>query len=251
VTDLPDHDSLLARRFAALATPDAGDWLEVHRRARRARVRKAALLVAAAIAAILVAAPAVGLPRVVVDWVGAEPAPKDTQVLFQQLVGGEGAPPGLDPRVIPNAARKVTTMEHEGREHVLWVAPTARGGFCFLWIHGSGGCVADRALPQVPTRPGERNPLLLGTNWRGNGEVWTEIDGALLLPETDRLTLEYVDGSESDIPFVWVTAPIDAGFYRYWIPPEHRELGHELAAIVARDHDGRVLARRLSPHVAT
>ena len=247
MTEMPDHESLLAARFAALATSDAGDWLDVRRRARRSRVRKTALVLAAAIAAILVAAPAVGLPRVIVDWVGAEPAPHDMQVEFDQLVGGAGGPLQFDPRVIPNAARKVTTVEHEGKEHVLWVAPTARGGFCLLWIHGSGGCIADRELPRVPTRPGELNPLLLGATWGGNGSAVTQVDGALLAPETDRLTLEYVDGSESDIPVVWVSAPIDAGFYRYWIPPEHREPGHEAGALVARDHDGTVLARQLNP----
>ena len=61
MTEMPDHESLLAARFAALATPDAGDWLDVRRRARRGRVRKAALVLAAAIAAMLVAAPALGL----------------------------------------------------------------------------------------------------------------------------------------------------------------------------------------------
>ena len=181
MTEMPDHESLLAARFAALATPDAGDWLDVRRRARRGRVRKAALVLAAAIAAMLVAAPALGLrPHVIVEWLGAEPAPQDVQVEFEQLVGGPGGPLEFDPRVIPNAARKVTTVEHEGKEHVLWVAPTARGGFCLLWIHGSGGCIADRELPRVPTRPGELNPLLLGANWQGNGSVVTQVDGALL-----------------------------------------------------------------------
>src|SRR6188472_3676806 len=111
MSEMPDRESLLATRFAALTTPDPGDWLDVRRRARRSRVRKAALLLAAAIAAMLVAAPALGLrPRVIVGWLGAEPAPHDTQVEFDQLVGGAGGPLQFDPQVIPNAARKVTTV---------------------------------------------------------------------------------------------------------------------------------------------
>src|SRR4029079_18508787 len=101
----------------------------LRRRAQLSRVRKAALLLAAAIAAIVVAAPAVGLPRVVpalprvvTGWFDAELAPQDTQVEFQMLLGG--GPVWGDPRVIPNTARKVTTMEYGGKEHVLWVAPT-------------------------------------------------------------------------------------------------------------------------------
>jgi hypothetical protein len=249
VTDIPDRDSLFARRFAALATPDAGDWLDVRRRARRGRVRKAAVVLAAAIAAILVAAPAVGLPRVVVDWVRAEPAPNDTQVWFQELVARPGGPLENDPRVPPNSARRVTTLEHDGKEHVLWVAPTTRGGFCFLWTDLFGGCVTDRER-RTSGRPGDLNAFLLGASWQGNGEVLTQGGGSLLLPETARLTLEYADGSESDIPVVWVSAPIDAGFYLYFIPREHRELGRELVALVARDRDGKVLARQLSPMAA-
>ena len=248
MTEMPDHESLLAARFAALATPDAGDWLDVRRRARRGRVRKAALVLAAAIAAMLVAAPALGLrPHVIVEWLGAEPAPQDVQVWFQQLVARPGGPLENDPRVPPNSARRVTTVEHDGTEHVLWVAPTTRGGFCFSWTDLFGGCVADRELPRTSGRPGELNPILLGASWQGNGEVLKQGGGSLLLPETNRLTLEYVDGSESEIPVVWVSAPIDAGFYLYWIPPEHREPGHEAAALVARDHDGTVLARQLNP----
>lgn len=244
---MADHDSLLAQRFAALATPDKGDWLDVRRRARRSRVRKAALVLAAAIAAILVAAPAVGLPRVVVDWIGAELAPQDTQVEFQQLVGGAGGPLQFDPRVIPNAARNITTVEHEGKGHVLWVAPTARGGFCFNWTGAFGGCFADRVPPRVPEPRGDLKPFLLGATWGGNSRGVTEVGGSLLAPETDRLTLEYVDGSETDIPVVWVSAPIDAGFYLYFLPPEHRGPEHEAAALVAKDHDGMVLARQLNP----
>jgi hypothetical protein len=245
---MADHDSVLARRFAALATPDPGDWLDVRRRARRSRMRKAALALAATIAVMLVAAPALGLrPRVVVEWLGAKPAPRDTQVWFQQLGGGEGAPAELDPRVIPNAARKVTTVEYEGREHVLWAAPTARGGFCFLWTRAFGGCIADRERPRVQDRSGDRNALLLGASWGGSGRVMTRVGGSLLVPETDRLTLEYPAGSESEIPVVWVSPPIDAGFYYFEIPPEHREAWHEPVALVARDRDGNVLARQVNP----
>ena len=245
MTDMPDHDGLLARRFAALATPDAGDWLDVRRRARRTRMRRGALLLAAAIAAILVAAPALGLHRVIVDWVDAALAPQDVQVEFMQLV--EGVPPRMDPKVIPDSARKVTSVEHEGKEHVLWVAPTRRGGFCFLWTGAFGGCMADRALPRVPASQDEVDPLLLGLSWGRNGNssgVPTLVGGQLLAPETERLTLEYADGSETDIAVVWVSAPIDAGFYLYWIPAEHREEGRHLTAVIARDHDGDVLARK-------
>jgi hypothetical protein len=207
-------------------------------------VRRVALVAAAAIAAIIFAAPALGLHRVVVEWVDAAPAPQDVQADIMQLVSG--APPGMDPRVIPNSARRVTSVEHDGKEHVLWVAPTRGGGFCLLWTGAFGGCMADRAVPQHRESQGEVDPQLLGLTWGRNGNtgVLTMVAGQLPTPEIDRVTLEYADGSETDIPIVWVSPPIDAGFYIYWIPAEHREPERHLTAVVARDHDGDVLARK-------
>ena len=159
MTEMPDHESLLAARFSALATPDAGDWLDVRRRARRSRVRKAALLLAAAIAPIVVAAPAVGLPRVVPElprlvkgWFGAELAPQHTQAEFEQLVEG-AVVPALDPRY-PERGPESHYRGARGKEHVLWVAPTARGGFCLLWITDPAG--ARRPRTATSAKPARR-----------------------------------------------------------------------------------------------
>jgi hypothetical protein len=248
MTEFADYESLLAERFAQLTTADTGDWLDVRRRARRMRVRGAALLAAAVVAAALVTAPALGLHRIVVDWFEAEPAPGRTQLQFLQL--GVGAPPGMDPSVVPNSARKVTELEHDGKVGVLWVAPTKRGGFCVSWTaFFGGGCVSDRAsLPTHVVRyRDDVKPILLGLSVSGDptdGGIVQSFNGSLLEPKTERLVASYADGEEAEVPVVWVTPPIDAGFYAYWIPKEHRRPGRQVTALTALDEADRILARQ-------
>jgi hypothetical protein len=55
--------------------------------------------------------------------------------------------------------------------------------------------------------------------------------------------LEYADGEESAIPVVWVSPPIDAGFFIFWVPAEHQSLGRHAVALVAEDADGKAVAR--------
>ncbi len=239
-----DRDQLLAARFAALKNDaDDADWLDVRRRARGLRARVVAVGAAAALA-VVVAAPALGLHRVIIDWFEAEPAPERVQLEFNRLT--VMAPVGMDTGIIPNTARKVTEVRHDGNVHVLAVAPTRSGGFCFQWTELSGGCRKDRTPPPPPPRASpDLNRFLLGTSWSpdANG-VLQQIGGNLLATETRRLVAEFADGTEAEIPVVWVSPPIDAGFYLYFVPPGHRRPGHHLAALVAEDADGEVIARQ-------
>ena len=238
------EESLLARRFRALASADAGDRLDVRRRARRMRLRQTVLIVAATIVAVVVATPALGLHRAVIDWFEAEPAPAPVQLQFAQLP--VGAPPGMDPGVIANEARRVTEVRRDGKTHVLWVAPTKHGGFCYSWTELWGGCRKDRTPPPMP--PGlspDLNPFLLGVTFGTDAAgVVEQFGGTLLATRTERLVAEFADGDEVEIPIVWVSAPIDAGFYLYWVAAERRRQGRDLTAVAAEDADGDVLARQ-------
>jgi hypothetical protein len=44
------------------------------------------------------------------------------------------------------------------------------------------------------------------------------------------------------LPFVWVSPPIDAGFFAYDVPEHHEQPGHLTAAVIGRDADGNVIA---------
>lgn len=56
--------------------------------------------------------------------------------------------------------------------------------------------------------------------------------------------IAYADGRTSEIPFVWITAPINAGFFLYGIPGAHQRQGHRLVAITFLDSSDRVIQRR-------
>jgi hypothetical protein len=247
MTEMADYESLLAERFAALAIPDRGDWLDVRRRARRMRRRRAALVLAATVAAIAVAAPALGFHGVVVDWFQAEPASQRTQLDFLRL--GVIAPPGMDPGVIPNSARKVMTVQFKGRPHMLAVAPTKSGGFCWQWVRLSGSCVRDRnEVWRGGNDPRDVNLFALGAGFMADEEGTVSlVDGRLLDERIEHLTLEYEDGQSADSPFIWVSPPIDAGFYFFEIPEERQRPGRRAHALLATDGDGKLVARMIFP----
>jgi hypothetical protein len=59
-----------------------------------------------------------------------------------------------------------------------------------------------------------------------------------------RIVIAYADGRTSEIPFVWITAPINAGFFLYAIPGDHQRQGHRLVAITLLDSLDRVVQRQ-------
>lgn len=242
MTEMTDRESLLASRFAALATPDQGDWLEVQRRSRRMQRRRAALILAATLGAVIVAAPALGLHRVIVDWFQAEHASDRTQLEFLQL--GVLAPKGMDPGVIPGSARRVMTARTSKGTYTLSVAPTRTGGFCLQWSDYVGGCTRNRSQ-SYPDEAGSLNASALGATMEVDQEgTVSVVSGSLLGDDIERLVVEYEDGVEAEIPFVWVSAPIDAGFYLFEVPVEHRVRGARATALIATDGEGEEVARQ-------
>jgi hypothetical protein len=51
------------------------------------------------------------------------------------------------------------------------------------------------------------------------------------------------------VPLVWVSPPIDAGFFLYEVPARHRERGHWVRLLVLEDAHGRELARADVPSI--
>lgn len=234
MTEIAENESLLASRFAVLATADRGDWLDVRRRARRMRLRRAALPVAALVAAIVVGS-ALALYKDTIDFWSSPPAPERIVIDFGKMRALGSIRLGAN--VIPGEARKITSVVIEGKPRALYVAPTSDGGFCWRW-HYVGSCGRIRA--DQPS---------LGGGWlESEYGGAAQIHGHLLDSEIRRLELEYEDGERADIPFVWVTAPIDAGFYYFETPPEHLPVGHRAAVLRALDENGDEIARNEYPY---
>ena len=228
-------DQLLTARFAAFPSPlDDSDWLDVRRRAGLERARAWwTLPLAAALAAILVGS-ALAFYRDSIDFWSSPPTPERIVVDFHKM--RDRAAIGLGPNVIPGEARRVASFEIDGKPRGLFVAPTEDGGYCWR-LHFIGSC----------GRTGLTRPAF-SAGWLESdqgGPAW--INGDFLDPEVSRIELEYEDGTVAPVPFVWVTAPIEAGFFSLNVPPEHLAAGHRAEVIRAFDEDGDEVARQAFP----
>jgi hypothetical protein len=186
----------------------------------------------AATVAVLAVASAFGVYRQVVDFFSAEPAPErivyeyDRMSMAHKVLGLGG------PDVVAAETRKVMDVEWRGKPEPFYVAPTADGGFCYRWA-ADGGCGRiSRAKVAVD----------VGYVGRENGP--SHVNGYVTEPDVTRLELEYQDGDSTELPIVWVSPPIDAGFYAYDVPDTHELAGQGATALVAYDRDGDELQRK-------
>jgi hypothetical protein len=214
--------------------PNDADWNDVLRRARQGRRRRHASAIVVLIAAVAVGiASAYAFGHPIIDFGSAPKGPTKVVNDFGSLQ--VGAPPGMAPGVLPHEARRITTVAFDGKQHVLWVAPTKQGGFCEQWSGSIGGCRANRH-DKFAKR------LDVSSSYTAKGSL-TVLGGSFFQSAGARLEVSYADGASAEIPFVWVTAPIDAGFYLYRVPDAHRVRATRPAAVSLLDDDGKVLAR--------
>jgi len=228
--------------------PDAfGDWDDVLQRAGIKRRRKVvvATAVAAVLLAILFATPAFG---VLVDLIGRTTVPftgkaAPTRVQRNFFDMSISAPRGMGPHAIASQTRRVGTVA--GR--ALYVAPTREGGFCWEAERSGGGCITKR-----------EQRLLVGASLmqrRGGPLLLREVSGEVLAPAARSVAIEYADGTTKQLSFLWVTKPIDAGFFAFMVPAAHQTKAQP-RAVTIRDAHGKLLARepllygrpRIPPH---
>jgi hypothetical protein len=147
----------------------------------------------------------------------------------------------METGVIPNQTRKVAAFG----DKTLWVAPTSQGGSCMLLTDAAGGC--DR-LGTVPLNLIWSSPP--GTNPRSSrlgGWVVTQIIGQVNARWASSVEIRFEDGDVIRPQLVWVSQPIDAGFFVEHIPAEHQQPGHLISAVVAVDHAGEDVASESLP----
>lgn len=230
---------LLRERLAALADPvDDSDWREVRRRAGHRGGRSRILLPLAAGLAALVAGSAFAYYGDVVDFGSAERAPRESVEFFEELA--VGAPPGMDPRAIPDETRRIEIAGLAGDSKTVYIAPTRAGGLCELWDHGAGGC--DK-LGRTPI-----GLMTWGRRGRGTG-LTAHVDARYVA----RVELRFPDGRVLEPPVTWVSAPIDRGFLFYDFAPGESDgpaplegigIGRPGVTVVALDDEGRVVTEQ-------
>lgn len=198
---------------------------------RRARGRAlvALLATAAVLAAILAATPAWAFVRDVLTFWDQPAAPQSVQLQFFSL--NIGAPRGMSPQAAAGETREVGRFTFGGATHTLWVAPAKNGGFCSLWLPlGGGGCSTSG------------KPLSTGALLRLGVPEW--ITGDAIAPRVADVVIRFSDGSAVHPRIVWVSAPIDAGFFAYDVPAAGQAARRHVTAVEAYDGQGRLVERQ-------
>jgi hypothetical protein len=205
--------------------------------------RRQLSLVAAAVVVLVLLVVGVaftfGLGLPVLDFGQAQKAPPQSRVVKNFAVLDQGAPPGMATDVIPNETRKVATFGNE----TLWVAPTRQGGFC-MDLGGEGGC--DR-LGTVPLNVSWATEHTGSLGARSDASyhglpVVDQVSGDINARWADALEIRFEDGDVIKPHVIWVSKPIEAGFFVQPIPLAHRRPGHLLSAVVALDRNGELVA---------
>jgi hypothetical protein len=235
------------------------DWTDVLARSARSTRRRPVpswrrhprRTVAFAFALVLIAllaTPAFGVQGYVLHLLGRKNvsfthSPTAPNVVKKQFLDLPiGAPSQWATPVQAAKARTVATFTIAGHPRKLWVAPTRKGGYCYTFELSFGGCRQSRA---------DRAKALLGVTWEGgsprhgvNESIVTRVGGDITAPAAAKITARYADGATADIPFVWVSAPIAAGFYSYDIPTAHWNKQHRLIAMILYAKNGKQLGRQ-------
>jgi hypothetical protein len=198
--------------------------------------RTYALTAAAALAilAVILATPAFGLQGHIVNLFTADHRqrpPELIQRFFRNLPLLEPGETRKPHWVVADKARVAVALRIPGHgTKRLWVAPTRNGGFC---AGTPDGCDRYRRRPFFTTMqaspPTDRN-----------GHIFFEGD---TLAHGARIVVRFEDGSSERIPLVWVSRPIDAGFFVYDLPKAHWKIGKRPVVLTVEDAHGKQLAR--------
>ena len=214
------------------------DWADIRGRARlRDRPRRVRrVLMLSIVAAFALVPAAVALRGVIgIDFGTAERAPESVERTFRMF--NRGWPNRmLRVGVIPAQTRRVADVAESGNRRILWVAPTRRGGFCWLLeLHptsqtgkpaGSGGC---------GTKSGGRMhaglDLIDGTR---------AVSGRVRDRTITRIEVAYADETVEETPIYWVSEPIGVGFFVKPLATE-RHGTKRATEVTARNEDGEIV----------
>jgi hypothetical protein len=240
-TELKQADAELARRFARVFDHhDDSDWSEILQlatssRRPRTRPRTHKRFAVAAFAALAVAAtavattPAFGMRGLIASFFEGEPAPQAVVEDFASL--DRGAPAQLAPRTAAGSARLAHVFSlSDGRTANLWIAPSADGGYCSFITGYAEGC-RQRSDLSVSFASSELSTGGLAIA----GDIPAESNATTV-------SVSLSNGDTESVPLVWVSAPINAGFYLYETPSALAQQGVRPTKVVAVDANGRTVS---------
>lgn len=244
-----DLEPVILEELDRLAPADARfgpAWDEVLRRAlpggRRLTPRRVGLCALAFSIVVYLAAPAFGLGTPFLDFFSSQPAPKRVVKDFAQQ-NAAGSLVGMNPKVLAGEARRVTVYRlRSGRPFPLDVAPRHGGGFCFDFGY-SGSCAGSRGArgPKPPDRPGDHDVAAIALTRIGYHRS-SVLAGYVYDKRIAKLVVRFRRQRPVDVPLLWVSRPIDAGFFFYNLT-EFQRTHHNVSAVAAVDAHGKEIAR--------
>lgn len=252
-------DALIARLAAANPVPNDG----LHQLAERVGVRTSrvpmrrrwlmiALATVAVLAAILVATPAWALVRDVLPFWNQPSAPSSVKVVFSHM--NRGAPAGMSPQAVSGDSREIEQATIGGETKTLWVAPsTGRFDFCWIWGPNLAGTCSSSAQPlgvvyttippHDPGQPAQTTNIPANSGYPENGvPLW--VTGSAISSTVSDLVIRFSDGSSVRPHIVWVSAPINAGFFAYDIPADRQSSGDHATEVDAFDQNGKLISKQ-------
>lgn len=182
--------------------------------------------VAAAVGAFsLLVGTALGIsPNIIAFFDSPSPDQATQDVVFSLA---QGAPAGMDPRLLPENARLVGTVG----TRQLWAAPTKSGGMCFGWVGTGGGCDRLGTLP-----------LDASISYSGDRRSVNHVSGFVNTRYAEGLVIDFRDGEIARPTLLNVSAPIRAAFYSYSVPESRRTPEKTVVAVRATDGDGNTVS---------
>jgi hypothetical protein len=212
-----------------------GDWEEIVSRAVEPKVLRPRLVAGVVVVAVvlaLLATPAFGVQGLVLHLLGRKDvsfhtSPAAPNLVKKRFYDLSRTPIGFMPGAIARQARDAGTVLVHGHRRHLYVVPTREGGYCWEIQQDIGSC---------RTRAKRAYGFGVGYESKNDDGVVLQLSGDVSMPAAASITVHYADGSTADVPFVWVSAPIDAGFFSYDIPG-----GRRLTSVTVEARDGRQL----------
>ncbi len=252
-------DNVIVDRLAVMQP----DWADVTRRSQRLRKqhsRRQGLLVVAgvliaALAAVMIATPAWALVRDVLPFWGQPSAPSSAKVVFSHMNRvPRGTPAGMSPQAVSGDAREIERATIGGETKTLWVAPaTGRFDFCWIWgpeLMGSCGRSAQplgvgftTIPPHDPSQPARTTNIPANSGYPENGvPLW--VVGSAISPTVSDVVIRFSDGSSVRPRIVWVSAPINAGFFAYDIPADQQSSKDHATEVDSYDQNGKLVSKQ-------
>jgi hypothetical protein len=102
---------------------------------------------------------------------------------------------------------------------------------------------------------GECTPVRRGLSIESSLHGTVSADGVILsgpvllhgwvrLSKASSVTVTFEDGGTAAVPFVWVSKPVDSGFFVYSVPPLHWQVGHLPRRLIVEDAKAKEIANK-------